>query len=149
MKPYISESKLGYVHKDQEHTLCKSNLFRKFETRHCCATTWKSSIINNMIPSLKFVAKFFCDTLLWITTFLSSRVQVNLHFMTLLNLGLVIVRAFKTLNNYCCVDYMHFIVVKWTFHNLASILRNVRLKTLLILVTVGVNHVIRTHKQLG
>jgi hypothetical protein len=33
----------GTRHKDQECTLCRSWLFRAFETRHCCATTWKPS----------------------------------------------------------------------------------------------------------
>lgn len=149
MKPHIGESKLRYVHKDQEHTFCKNTHFRDFETSHCCATTLKSSIINNMIISLKFAAKFFCDTLLQVTTFLSSRVQVILHFFTLLNLWLPIVRAFKTLNSYCCVDYMCFIMVRWTFRNLASVLGNVRFETLLIIVAMGVNHVVGAHKQLG
>ncbi len=75
--------------------------------------------------------------------------QVTLHFLMLLNLRLPIVRAFKTLNNYCCVDYRCFRVVRWSFHSLASIPRNVRLETLSIVAMVGLNHVVGAHKQLG
>jgi hypothetical protein len=51
---------------------------------------------------------------------------VTLHFSSLLNVGLPIIKAIKTLSSCEDVDYMCFEVVRCNFHNLASILGNVR-----------------------
>ncbi len=76
-------------------------------------------------------------------------VSIMLHFPSLLNVGLPIVRAVKTLSSCEDVNYKCFEMVRCNFHNLASILINVRQKTLLFVWIVGVNHVAEDNMQLG
>jgi hypothetical protein len=58
-------------------------------------------------------------------------VLVILHFLSLLNVRLPIIRAIKTLSSCENVDYRCFEVVRCNFHNLASILGNVKQETIL------------------
>jgi hypothetical protein len=63
----------------------------------------------------------------------------------MLNVGYLIVMVVKTLSSSCCcVNYRCFRMIKWTFHSLASIPRNVRFEIILFVVVMGVNHVVGT-----
>jgi len=68
-------------------------------------------------------------------------VQITLHFLSPLNVGLPIIRAIKTLNSCEDADYRCFGVVRCNFHSLASILGNVKQVIILFVGVVEVNHV--------